>query len=1274
MTTAVVKVRNNNGEWVKCWTLIDTCATANFMTKTLAKSLCLRMFKCETPISVLNSLTTSSNHQVSLKIHSIHNNFSKYLQFLTIDHISERIPSDVIPRQDMHIPGNLPLADPEFHKPANIDMLLGSGPTLALLCVGQHILSHNGNDLVFQKTRLGWTIGGSFSHVINLKKSKVVNCSVASLDEAITKFWETEEINIEPRLSPEEIECEKYFLETVTRNSEGRFIVALPFKENVNQLGESYSIAKKQLLSLKRRFAKNPKFKENYTTVIQESIDLGHMSVVENSDKKSGFFMPHHAVFKESSSTTKTRVVLNGSAESSTGVSLNDTLMVGPTLQNSIFVLHLRFRLHNIALTADIEKMYKQILVRPSDRKYQRILWFFGDEIVTLESNTVTFGESAALYLAIRYLYKLADKEQDRYPIWANVIKKDTYVDDLNTGAQTVADALKIREECTKLLKAGGFNIRQWASNNPEVLSGLDQSQINSKLNLDKDEVLKTLGVFWNAKLDLYAYSVQKIINPEKITKRTIMSEIAKLYDPLGLLGPIILYAKLIIQRLWQANVEWDESIPTSIHTSWVKFCSQLPFVNNITFERRVITADPSEIEIHGFCDASEAGYGACVYIRSSNNLHTQSRLYCAKSRVAPIKLVSLPRLELNAARLLTKLINEVVQSIKIDFDNIYFWTDSTIVIQWLRKPVHILKSFVANRVAFIQANSKTYQWNHVRSSQNPADALSRGQLPKEFMKNNLWREGPSWLKTDKANWPKIALGENEFLPEIKKHFVLLTSFKVSETLEFFKKFSSYHRLLRVQSYVYRLLRSKTRIKYHGKISCKEYLDTEIRLLKFLQHQYFEPEIKRIKGGKNLHKCRLSYFDPFLDNDDVLRVGGRLKNSHVSFNNKHPIFLPSYNHVTDLIIEFYHRVNCHAGIQTTLYAIRQKFWLLDGRNQVRKIVRKCIICTRANPVDVHYKMGNLPAIRFQQVRAFYNVGVDYCGPFSIKKEKKFRNQKRVKVYVAVFVCMSVKATHLEVVSDLSTEAFLAALKRFVARRGRPQSISSDNGSNFRGAKNELRELYELFKSEAHQNKVISFLEPQQIKWNFIPPLAPNFGGLWESTVKIFKHHFKRVAYNTLFTFEEFNTLTIEIEAIMNSRPITPISNDPNDLIALTPGHFLIGDSLNSLPDPDLLSTPVNRLSQWQHLTQLKQNFWKRWNQEYINELNIRHKWHSGNHDLNVGSMVVIKEKNVPSMHWILGRITNTHPGNDKVIRTVTVKTANGEFVRSVKSLAPLPIN
>lgn len=279
----------------------------------------------------------------------------------------------------------------------------------------------------------------------------------------------------------------------------------------------------------------------------------------------------------------------------------------------------------------------------------------------------------------------------------------------------------------------------------------------------------------------------------------------------------------------------------------------------------------------------------------------------------------------------------------------------------------------------------------------------------------------------------------------------------------------------------------------------------------------------------------------------------------------------------------------------------------------------------------------------------------------------------MKVYVAVFVCLVVKAIHLEVMSNLTTEGFLGALRRLIARRGKPSNIYSNNGRNFIGTNNELKDLYALSNSEKHNNECINFSNNQKIKWHFIPPLSPHFGGIWESAVKSFKHHLKRVITDELLIFEEINTLVIEIEAALNSRPLTPISSDPNNVLALTPGHFLIGDALTTLREEDFKETPTNKLSTWQHLQMLRQHFWSRWSKEYLNNLNIRVKWANGNHEIEEGTVVIIKEDYLPQTQWTLGRVTETYPGEDGIIRVVTVKTGSGLIKRNVKRLSPLPI-
>ncbi|KAB0798114.1 hypothetical protein PPYR_09107 [Photinus pyralis] len=315
-------------------------------------------------------------------------------------------------------------------------------------------------------------------------------------------------------------------------------------------------------------------------------------------------------------------------------------------------------------------------------------------------------------------------------------------------------------------------------------------------------------------------------------------------------------------------------------------------------------------------------------------------------------------------------------------------------------------------------------------------------------------------------------------------------------------------------------------------------------------------------------------------------------------------------------------------------------------------------------------MGSLPADRVTKHFPFSVVGVDYAGPLIIK-DKKGRGSKSSKCYVCVFICFSVKAVHIEVVSDLTTNSFLMALRRFAARRGKPAKIYSDNGSNFVGANNKLKDFLAFIKS--NNADISNSCVDEGIEWHFIPPNSPHFGGLWEAGVKSVKSHLRRVAGNASLTFEELNTLLVQIEAVLNSRPLSPLSSNSQDLSALTPSHFLVGRPLTAIVEHDLTAVPSNRLQRFEHIQQILQHFWRRWQREYLSELQERKKWRSNIGDQpKVGQLVLIKEDGQPPLQWKLGRIVKLHSGRDEITRVVTLKTEHGEMQRSVAKLCPLP--
>jgi hypothetical protein len=445
-------------------------------------------------------------------------------------------------------------------------------------------------------------------------------------------------------------------------------------------------------------------------------------------------------------------------------------------------------------------------------------------------------------------------------------------------------------------------------------------------------------------------------------------------------------------------------------------------------------------------------------------------------------------------------------------------------------------------------------------------------------------------------------------------------------------------------------------------------------IVKSIQKRSFAEEYHQLSTGGGIEKnSTIRNLSPFLDENGVIRVGGRIRNANLAYNQKHPVLIPKNHNVTEAIIRHFHVKNLHSGTQSTLASIRQQYWPIAGRNKIKQIIHKCISCFRAKPIIAQQKMGDLPVKRLEPARPFINSGLDYCGPILIKTHRGRGKQKTIKAYVCLFICLSTKAIHIELVSDLTADTFLDALKRFVSRRGTVKSIISDNATNFIKANKNLIDLHQFFQNFEISRKLVTTLSNENIQWKFIPPRTPNFGGLWEAGVKSVKFHIKRVVGETVLTYDELYTLLTRIEACLNSRPLVPMSNDPNDLTAITPGHFLIGEALTAPLEPDLIELKINRLSRHQLLERLRQHFWKRWRTEYLSYLQGRTKWQSPSPSLQPGDLVLLVEDNVPPLCWPLGRIQQVHPGSDGNVRVVTVKTNRGTYKRGVRKVCVLPI-
>ncbi|XP_058817128.1 uncharacterized protein LOC131680430 [Topomyia yanbarensis] len=1186
----------------------------------------------------------------------------------------ERIPADVV------------LADPMFNRSRRIDMLLGI-QVFNELFTGQSFSLTNDRTFWCKETIFGWVVGG----VVNEQEERSTStnfCAVMTneaLSEQINRFWEMEALPEARKLTQEERAAERSFSDTCRRLPDGRYEVGLPTKETIQKLGDSQTMALRRFVQMEKRLLHDSNLRDQYRTFMNDYQEQSHM-IKPKQHCPTGYFMPHHAVFNPASTTTKTRVVFDASAATTSGTSLNDHLFVGPVLQRKLTDTVQRFRVPKVVFTADITQMFRQIQIRPDDWKYQQIFWRIeqGHPLEIFQLTTVTYGTACAPFLATRTLEQLCKDESKRFPLTSKAGTEDFYVEDLLSGADTVDEALALQNEFIQMMASGGFKLHKWASNHPELLQSVPNADSEQIAFFEDEKTTRTLGLTWQPRRDVFLTKLHEIsFHSGPITKRSVYSNIAKLYDPLGLLGPVIFAAKVRLQKLWKLEVDWDEVLAETYAESWVTFRNQLVQMGEIAIQRGVLPSQPPrQVELHGFCDASDLGYGACAYIRSiDDNGHYKVALLTSKSRIAPFKnaKLTIPRLELCGALVLVRLISNITHNLNITFSRIILWSDSTTVLSWIRTDPTKLMTFVSNRVIEIQELTKNIEWRHIGTHDNPADVISRGLMPCEIRACTLWWMGASLLSQNDNTWPtSIQHIPPEQLPETKKPSISLTVTEPT-TFTLFTIESNYRRMQRVMALMLRFidhLRQDDRKEHrYGHLNVRELDDATMALTRIVQKEAFPQDFDCLEAGKVIHKnSQLITYSVFPDKSrfKVLRVGGRSRHATwMPLSQRHPMVLPSRHPFTHAVVRAYHSESLHAPQQLLLSILQRRFWLVHGRSTVRWVLRRCVTCFKAKPAIMQQMMGDLPKSRLEGGFPFLNAGVDFCGPIYIRQHNK-RSTITYKVYVAVFLCFATRAIHLELVGDMTADAFIAALQRFISRRGKCAKLFSDNGLNFVGSKNKLREMYDMFQSQLFKHKLDDFCSKTAIEWHLIPPSAPHFGGLWEAGVRSAKYHLKRITGTANMNFEEYSTVLTRIEAVLNSRPITPMSVDPTDTQPLTPGHFLVGRPLTDIAEPDVTDRKETTLSRWQRQTQMVQHFWARWSHDYITTLQNRNKWHK-RFAVKPGLMVIVREDNLPTMQWRLGRINNVIPGPDCLVRVADVRVCGKIIRRPIAKLCLLPI-
>uniref|UniRef100_A0A8D8TAY9 Integrase catalytic domain-containing protein n=1 Tax=Cacopsylla melanoneura TaxID=428564 RepID=A0A8D8TAY9_9HEMI len=1279
--TAIVKVKDYMGAWIPIRCVIDAGSQISAVTEKLAQTLKLPRQRSAIQICGIGADTPiQSKGEIKCQVspHSVADNESLWIHCVVLPKIAADLPS-TIPSSVLQRFKHLKLADSSYldkQLSTSIDMLIGAEHYAHLITSDVPVITGFPSAI---PSKFGWLLMGAVRETSESSSHHQPKCSslfVSSIEDPIAtqlqRFWEMENVcDSTQRENPDDLACEQHFVKTHFRDKSGAYVVSLPFRDNLPpNLGTNQIFALNRLTSIKKRLDKDPKSKELYYENLNDYIQNGHMVP---ASVKSDYLLVHFGVRKESS-TTKLRVVFDPNVKGSHQVSLAESLLVGPKLQNDIGDLLISFRLNAVALTCDVQAMYRSICVNESDRKYQHILWYDGDnpEIKEFEITRVLFGLPSSPYQAQRVLKQLVEDEGEKYPSAAPVVLDDIYVDDVVTGGQNVSDVINLRDQLIALLRAGGFNLRKFASSHPDVLRDLPQEVCELPHDLGSDESIKLLGMKWNPSTDVFFYTIMPP-DSNNVTKRKILSSVASIYDLNGYLSPVTIWMKIFLQKLWlDKSVSWDSPLSPELNRQWVQFASELPLLSQVNIPRFILPSKSADLV--GFADASNEAFGAVVYLRVNDQDQVTTHLLRAKTKVAPLKVHTINRLELCAALLLAKVINSLkFLSKRVDINNIYLFSDSVTVLSWLKTPPHQLKIYVANRVSQILELTEPDQWSHVTTERNSADPASRGLRPSQLVNNGLWFRGPSFLKSDPDSWPTQPVTlQAKNLPELKPT-VLVTKAEENQLIVTVQKYSSLDKLKSVMAYVLRFIHNvkNPSDKRSNALSISELRESLLVCVRISQNFHLHEEMKAVKSG---HKCPadLQHFSPIINSSGILAVGGRLAHAPIPDSAKHPILIPKKCHLATLLVRHFHALTLHGGPKIVQSLLQQQYWVIGAKNLIRSEISKCVPCSKMKPIFRQPMMADLPVSRYTQGRPFLNVGVDYAGPFTYKTGPR-RNSPLSKCYFAIFVCMSTKCIHLELVSDLSTAAFLACLDRFVGRRGLPTCIFSDNGTNFRGAASYLADV-QLFLQSA-EAEISHYLQRKEIKWSFIPPSAPNFGGLWEAGVRSVKKHLAHVLNGQTWNFEMISTILISIEGILNSRPICGINSSPNDGVNyLTPGHFLIGAPLLARPEHDLSEEPMSHLQRWKLITHITQCFWKKWSKDYLNTLIQRPKWTQPSDGVKVGDVALIQGVNLPSQMWPVGVVTSISPGPDGVVRVVKLKTAKGEVTRPVSKVAILPLS
>ena len=1277
LKTAEARVYNDSlNDYTTARVLFDEGSQRSYVSDRLCNLLKLKTIDTETlSLGIFGSTLTKPRTMQEVILHLADKNSNKSIQIdaLSVPYICPPIteqPIEIAKSKFSHLQ-DLNLADSNTNNSnLEIDILIGVDHFWEFF-TGE-IKKGPPYTPTAMKSLLGWVLSGpvldesttNFSHnCVTTSHAMRVETStpkqLQKIENQLSKFWDLESLGIDPN---ESTTIEK-LIDKLELNEENHYEVTLPFKEEHPTIHDNYELCRNRLSKLHQKLSKDPELFERYDNTFREQLEKG---IIERADEPSEIgathYIPHHPVVREDRQTTKLRVVFDASAKSQ-GPSLNECLYKGPQLTPLLYDILLRFRSYPIALTADIEKAFFQISIARQDRDYLRFLWFNDitsktPSIVKYRFTRVPFGLNSSPFVLNGTLKKHTEKFANDID-FVTKTRDSLYVDDFTGGDDNIVAATKLHSKLNNRFQSANFNFRKWRTNDPMLRSLIADEDLNC-------ESQKILGVKWDDREDTLIFDLNEIAattdTQQALTKRIMLRTLSSFFDPLGMLQPIIVGLKIMFQEACKFTKDWDQTLPNDIQQKWFKRINEIHELKSIKVNRTYAKIDPldpvSSHEIHGFSDASNDAYGASVYLKSIHESgNTQISLVSSKSKVAPIKMQTnpdpetTPRLELLGNLLLARLTNTVVDALKHRYkaERVLYWTDSTASLSWIKTNLEA-KAFVENRIKEIRKRTDKNNWFHVKGENNPADIITRNISVKDLTNNTLWWNGPAELRLSTDEQMTLNINNTNLPPpqEIKKQTSTNIAVDSSTSPIKIERFNRLNKLYRVTAYVMRFVNNfvakfKLNIKYkQGVFTTNE--------LNHAEHYWLKTAQKNLQLPKQV--------DSFNDNEGIQRYNGRLQNAPIPLAARHPILLPSRHHLTELIVLDTHRLVKHAWVKDTLTEVRQRYWIPKGRNFVRKLLFKCRTCRKHQTTHYSYpRSPPLSSLRTQDSRSFAVTGIDNFGPVNVKDIFSTKSRTH-KTWATLYTCASSRAIVLDLVGHPSALDFKASLTRFISRRGCPDHIITDNGSNFTADETKL------------------FATERNIIWHLNVPLAPWYGGFFERLIKIVKTLLKKLLGTATYRFDEIQTFLLEIEHIVNNRPITYMYGDEVEP-CLTPNHLVFGRRLNLKSAFTNEQLPTNEPPSYSKLETTLNDFWKRWRNEYLTELREHQRRTSTkktmNSPPNVGDIVIIEEEYTPRSFWRVAKITELHPGTDGQCRSATVKLAKtGNVIkRTVNKLYPI---